>query len=249
MELDAQNIHLPFGVGAVSSPSLKALLDDPTRAGSQALEVRKFKEKEIIFEDGQFLKGLYYLKTGCVKTLVNRSLKRGRFNSPEFINKIVGPGEIFGFKSIIKQGPTSFSAEATKESEVIIYSTDFLLKILNEGNFLFRSLLTQIADDLSGFETVSQLHYLASVQERIAYQLVLLTQKFGVSRSDGILIDLRLSRNELAQLAGTINESLSRHLTEFKNEGIIEVQGKEIIVKDLPALKRRSGNFKEQFNG
>lgn len=102
----------------------------------------------------------------------------------------------------------------------------------------------QMAEDLQSFETISQLHYLASVQERIAYQLVLLTHKFGVPVPEGLSLNLKLSRNELAQLAGTINESLSRHLTEFRNENIIDVHGKEIIVKDLDALKRKSGNFR-----
>jgi CRP-like cAMP-binding protein len=84
---------------------------------------------------------------------------------------------------------------------------------------------------------------LASVQERIAYQLSVLADKFGVTTANGISLNLRLTRNELAQLAGTINESLSRHLTEFKNEGLLELNGREIIIKDKEALKKRSGNF------
>jgi CRP-like cAMP-binding protein len=81
------------------------------------------------------------------------------------------------------------------------------------------------------------------VQERIAYQILLLADKFGAQTTQGLSLNLRLTRNELAQLAGTINESLSRHLTEFKNEGIIDLNGKEIIVKNRQALMARSGNF------
>jgi CRP-like cAMP-binding protein len=102
----------------------------------------------------------------------------------------------------------------------------------------------QLLSDVEGLETVGQLHYLASVQERIAYQLSLLGDKFGVQTAEGLLIGLKLTRNELAQLAGTINESLSRHLTEFKSEGLIELKGKEIIIKDRAGLKLKSGNFK-----
>jgi CRP/FNR family cyclic AMP-dependent transcriptional regulator len=104
--------------------------------------------------------------------------------------------------------------------------------------------LQQITNDLETFEMNTQLHYLASVQERIAYQLSLLGEKFGTPAANGTSLNLRLTRNELAQLAGTINESLSRHLTEFKNEGLIDLNGREIIIKDKESLKKRSGNFR-----
>ncbi|NUM60096.1 MAG: winged helix-turn-helix domain-containing protein, partial [Bdellovibrionaceae bacterium] len=55
--------------------------------------------------------------------------------------------------------------------------------------------------------------------------------------------NLKLTRNEFAQLASTINESLSRHLTEFKAEGLIDINGKEIIIKDKQGLKVKSAIF------
>jgi CRP-like cAMP-binding protein len=105
-------------------------------------------------------------------------------------------------------------------------------------------MLSQIIKDMQERENLSQLQYLASVQERIAYQILILADKFGIQKEDGIHLSLRLTRNELAQLAGTINESLSRHLTELKSEGIVDLVGKSIIVKNRQALMEKSGNFK-----
>ena len=93
------------------------------------------------------------------------------------------------------------------------------------------------------FQNSNQFHYLASVQERIAYQITSLADRFGVKTSRGISLNLKLTRNEFAQLASTINESLSRHLTEFKNEGLIDINGKEIIILNREALSAKSGNF------
>jgi CRP/FNR family transcriptional regulator, cyclic AMP receptor protein len=104
-------------------------------------------------------------------------------------------------------------------------------------------MLEQAVMDIQNFEKVSQLHYLASVQERIAFQIISLADRFGVETSKGISLNLKLTRNEFAQLASTINESLSRHLTEFKNEGLIDINGKEIIIKNREALAAKSGNF------
>jgi CRP-like cAMP-binding protein len=127
---------------------------------------------------------------------------------------------------------------------VWLYNREAIQSGIENSNPLFKMLLKQAVADIEAYETTSQLHYLASVQERIAYQLVMLSDKFGTKNSEGhVTLNLKLTRNEFAQLASTINESLSRHLTEFKNENLIDLNGKEIIIKDREGLMRRSGNF------
>jgi CRP-like cAMP-binding protein len=208
------------------------------------IEILNLKENEYVFREGEAPRGLYYLKSGSVKMVVNRPFTRGRMSSPEFINKVVAPGEFFGFKALIKGAHYNYFAKSLKSCEIHVFPKDSISNIMNGPNTLLKMVLTQMAKDLESNESISQLHYLASVQERIAYQLVLLSDKFGVQTPQGVSLNLRLTRNELAQLAGTINESLSRHLTEFKEDGIIDLNGKEIIVKDRAALAARSGNFR-----
>ncbi len=206
-------------------------------------QVLKAREGDLIFSAGEMPKGLYYLKSGAVKLVTERPLTRGRMASPEFINKIVSPGEFFGFKSLIRGTAYPFYARALRETEVQIFPSSTITQIMSGTDSLIKAVLEQMAEDLEVHEQTAQLHYLASVQERIAYQLAILAERFGVPVVDGLSLNLRLNRNELAQLAGTINESFSRHLTELKNEGVIDVRGKEIIVKNLMALKEKSGNY------
>ena len=207
-------------------------------------EIIQLKEGEILFREGEVPLGLYYVQSGCVKMVVNRQQSRGRTTSPEYVTKLVSPGEYFGYKALIRSGTTSSTAKAIKGTVVWMYPRDTVLNALSNTTPMVKLLLQQAVSDIENYETTSQLHYLASVQERIAYQLVVLSEKFGVETSHGVSLNLKLTRNEFAQLASTINESLSRHLTEFKNEGLIEINGKEIIVKDKSGLMKRSGNFK-----
>lgn len=200
---------------------------------------------ELIFKEGDLPKGLYYVHSGCVKMLVNRAQSRGRTTSSEYITKIVGPGEFFGYKAIIRKGFSVSSAMAVKPSTLWLYSKQAVEQAIESSSPLIRSLLIQAIDDLEIYETTNQLHYLASVQERIAHQLLILSDKFGVPSEKGTALNLKLTRNEFAQLASTINESLSRHLTEFKNEGLIDINGKEILIKDKDGLMIKSGNFKK----
>lgn len=206
-------------------------------------EVVHLKEEEMIFKEGEAAKGLYYVHSGCVKVVVNRAHARGRTTTNEYVTKLVSPGEYFGYKSLVKGSPTTSHAKAVKSTVLWLYPRELIQVAVAQASPLIKLLLNQAVNDLESFETISQLHYLASVQERIAYQLVLLADRFGVQTPNGISLNLKLTRNEFAQLASTINESLSRHLTEFKNEGLIDLNGKEIIIKNREGLMKRSGNF------
>ena len=187
---------------------------------------------------------LQILKSGCVKLFVSRENSRGRTTSPEYVTKLISPGEVFGYKAVVRQIDARAYAKAVKDTVVWMYSKESVLNVIAAAHPLVRTVLEQAIVDIESYEKISQLHYLASVQERIAYQLVLIADRFGIETPNGISINLKLTRNEFAQLASTINESLSRHLTEFKNDGLIDINGKEIIIKDRVGLAARSGNFK-----
>jgi CRP/FNR family cyclic AMP-dependent transcriptional regulator len=208
------------------------------------VEILHLKEGETVYAEGDTPKGLYLVRTGAVKVSVNRPFTRGRMNSPEYISKVVGAGDLFGYKALIKGANQTEHAKALRPTEIFVYSREAIQSIMNGPNTMAKMLLSQMVKDMESKDAINQLHYLASVQERIAYQLVLLADKFGVQNQDGTHINLKLTRNELAQLAGTINESLSRHLTELKSDGVLELSGKEIIVKNRQALMQRSGNFR-----
>lgn len=207
----------------------------------QPIETLTLKEGEFLFKEGEAPKGLYMVKSGAVKVVVNRPNARGRVNSPEFVVKIVGPGEFFGFKALVQGANHGFYAKTVRPSEIQVFSKDAVTQALAGVNGVFRKLVIQAIQDLEAHEQTTQMHYLASVQERISHQILSLAERFGVQTPNGISLNLKLTRNELAQLAGTINESLSRHLTDLKNDGVIDLNGKEIIIKDKAALLARTG--------
>ena len=207
-------------------------------------DVLHFKEGDILFKEGDMPRGLYYIHSGSVKVVVNRNMTRGRTTSPEYVTKLVSPGELFGYKSLVRGTPSTALAKAIRPTTIWLYPKEGVINGFQHASPLLKMLLQQAVNDIENYEVTTQLHYLASVQERIAYQLVVLAEKFGVQTPNGISLTLKLTRNEFAQLASTINESLSRHLTEFKAEGLIDLNGKEIIIKDIKGLMAKSGNFK-----
>ncbi len=206
-------------------------------------ETLTFNEGEVIFKEGSTPKGLYILKTGCVKIFVHRDSARGRTTTAEYVTKLVSTGEMFGYKALIVGDHSDCFAEAVKTSTVYFYPLRTVQQMMSGLSPILTTLMKQSVADLQYQEKIGQFHYLASVQERIAYQIVTLADRFGIKTNRGISLNLKLTRNEFAQLASTINESLSRHLTEFKNEGLIDINGKEIIILNREALAGKSGNL------
>ncbi len=246
--LAEKTIHLATGTqkpsdkeGLQNQASLAQNLGIPGQNLSH--EILTFNEGETIFKENEPSQGLFLLKSGCVKLFVNRGHSRGRTTSPEYVMKLVSPGEVFGYKSLVQGGPSQSYAKAVSKTTVWRYPKEAISTLIGEMNPMMKAILEQAVSDLKTFELTNQFHYLASVQERISYQLVILADRFGVQTDRGTSLNLKLTRNEFAQLASTINESLSRHLTEFKTEGLIDLDGKEIIILDREKLVEKSGNF------
>lgn len=202
-----------------------------------------YAEGAVIFKEKDKPKGINVLKSGCVKLSVNRENSRGRTTTPEYVVRLISPGEYFGYKAVIGNGALTTTAEAVQPSTVWFYEMGSLMQLLSAMNPLMQELLQQSVGEINTYEKTGQFNYLASVQERIAYRLIELSDRFGVKQGNGVSLNLKLTRNEFAQLASTINESLSRHLTEFKNEGLIDINGKEIIILNREGLAAKSGNI------
>lgn len=223
-----------------SGPSSSAFATELAQVPHQVLT---FAEGAVIFKEKDKPKGIYVLKSGCVKLYVNRENSRGRTTTPEYVIRLVSPGEYFGYKAVISNGVFTTTAEAVQTSTVWFYDINSIAQLTASMHPLMKELLEQSVSEIRNFEKTGQFNYLASVQERIAFQLLELADRFGVQQGNGTSINLKLTRNEFAQLASTINESLSRHLTEFKNEGLIDINGKEIIILNREGLAAKSGNF------
>jgi CRP/FNR family transcriptional regulator len=73
------------------------------------------------------------------------------------------------------------------------------------------------------------------VRERVAETLIMIKEKYGLE-SDGVTLNVVLTREEMANLVGTATESLIRILSDFKKEGFIEVENKRIKIIDFDHL-------------
>jgi CRP-like cAMP-binding protein len=188
------------------------------------------KKGEPIFEEGESVNGIYCIKDGVCK------LSKLSANGKDQIVKLIKPGELLGQRSMISDEPANLSAVALEDMEVCFIPKSEVLGFFNSNNQFSMNLMKTICGDLKEADdhTVSMAQ--KSVKERLAETLIYLHDNFG-KNEDGSL-HIQLSREELAGMIGTATESCIRLLSEFNKDGLIELLGKKIVLKDIGKLKR-----------
>lgn len=205
-------------VAAVTA--LEKLSDDRT--------IKKLKSKENLFEEGDHPRYLYFVNSGKIKLFKTNDYGK------ELIIKFQEKGSFFGYTSLIKNQPYGFSASATEESEISLIPAQDFTNLLFTNRDVSIQFVKMLADNV--LEKEEQLLNLAysSVRKRVANAILELHQSNPES-------DIQILREDLARIVGTAKESVVRMLTEFKEDGFIDIENGVIKVVDLEGLGNVSG--------
>ena len=188
-------------------------------------EIRKFGGKEIIYEVGQYPKWIYFLEKGKVKTTITNEFGK------ELITNIYGNGEIFGIIPHINESPYEQSALTMEESIIrLIPEKDFNLLLLNNKDFSL-AFIKMLANQARLNENQLIEFAYSSVRKKVANALLLMHSK---STKD----TFKSMREDLASLAGTAKETTIRTLSDFKAEGLINIDHHDITILNLDGLRR-----------
>ncbi|HAH55104.1 MAG TPA: Crp/Fnr family transcriptional regulator [Flavobacterium sp.] len=210
--------------------SLKALNKDELIKLADCKTSYTIKKGSPIFEEGDVVNGIYCVTTGACK------LSKLSPNGKDQIIKLVKAGELLGQRSMISDEPANLSAVALEDMEVCFIPKSEVLNMFDNNNQFSMNVMKTICGDLKEASehmiSISQ----KTVKERLAETLVYLDETFG-KNEDGSL-HIQLSREELAGMIGTATESCIRLLSDFNKNGLIELNGKKIVLKNISKLKR-----------
>ena len=212
--------------------SLKALNKDELLQLSDCKTSYTIKKGETIFEEGENVNGIYCIKDGICK------LTKLSPNGKDQIVKLVKKGELLGQRAMISEEPANLSAVALEEMQVCFIPKSDIMGYFDKNNQFSMNVMRTICSDLKDADDHMVSMAQKTVKERLAETLLYLEETFGKS-SDGSL-NVQLSREELSGMIGTATESCIRLLSDFKKLGLIELNGKKIILKDISKLKRIS---------
>ena len=181
-----------------------------------------FHKGETIFEDGDTPKGVYFIQNGTAKLS-----KQGVYGKEQIL-RFIKDGDLIGYRSLLCGENLQAKAEAMVDLEAIFLPAETFLHLLEVDPKLSFVMLQKIAFELG--ESSNTVTFLAqkTVRERLAEILLLLEQKLGTDPEG--FIKISLTREEIANLIGTATESAIRLISEFKQDGLIEVEGRNIKI-------------------
>lgn len=189
-----------------------------------------YKRGEIIFREGGIPTGIFYVKAGRVKKY--KATVRGG----EQIFYVCGEGELLGYHALLGEEFYPDSAATIEDSEITFIPKESFLSVLRNSLILSNKLLKALGHEFSLF--INSITNLATktVRERLAFNLLILEEKFKSSgKSDGPS-EINMSRTDLANMVGTAKETLVRLLQEFKRDKLIQTSGRTIRLTDRKGI-------------
>ncbi len=192
---------------------------------------RQYAKGSLVFIEGEPGEAIYILKKGLVK--LTKRTEDGR----EHILRFIYPGEVFAEVVIFDNGEYPATAEVQKNSLIgVIRNADMKQLIANNPDIAV-AMLSIMAKRLRIAQERAMNLALNDVRRRLVFLLLEMAAEYGKPAKEGITIDMALTNQELASMIGTSRESANRIISDLKKSGLIDVNRRQIIIKDRQKLR------------
>ena len=191
----------------------------------------QFRKGENIFHEGDPVRGVYFIQSGVVKQELNGT--KGR----PFILKLANHGQPMGHRAVLNGEPQPFTATAVEDSRVCFIELDFFRNLARKSEGVRTELEKTFLREINQAETrlLGVAHQ--SVREKIAYVLLHLADIYHYQEG-GAGIRVQIDRQEMADMAGTTKEQVSKILAQFTREKVIRFRAKHFKFLDIDRLRK-----------
>lgn len=193
-----------------------------------------FKKGQYVFAENSYPMGLYCINAGKIKLFITGH------DGKEQILRFAKEGNIIGYRALLCDEPYHCSAIVIEDTSLCFIPKNTFLNLLEQNAQLSLSLIKLLGTNLKEAEqhiiSMSQ----KNVRERVAEALLFFKAVYGME-SDQKTIQIKLSREEIADYVGTSTETAIRFLSELNSDKIIATEGKKIRILDLARLQRTAG--------
>lgn len=206
----------------LSAPDLEKLSAD------QCCQV--FRKGVTFIHEGSRPNGVFFVHRGKVKIY-----KHG--DGREQIIKIAKEGDLLGYRAILAEEQFPVSLKTLEDCHLCFVHKQVFLDAVHASPAFAQKVLREVCRELDFMTEVLTNMAQKTVRERVVITLLMLGDMYAET-PDGEGAVITLKREDLAGLVGTATETLIRLLSELKEENLIGVEGRKVIVKDRNGLKK-----------
>ncbi len=204
---------------------------DRRELATQAVEI-PIKKGQFIFREGDPADWFHIIKHGNVKCV--KSSPEGR----EVTLKVLMPGDLFCCEASAFAGEGHPGcAQSMGEGTIIKIHRKTMLDVIKKNPEAAVSIINYLSLRLRESQDNAKAFALDRAEQRVAAIIVNLTQRSGIQEANGIRIGVRLTHQDLADMAGLTKETTSRILSRFKKDQLLSGTGKKLVIQDLPRLQ------------
>ena len=194
-----------------------------------------YPKGSILFVEGQPSRGVYLICKGSAK--LSTCSSDGR----TLITRIAEAGEVLGASATISGKPYEVTAETLSPCQIAFVKDKQFLQLLEQNPEVCLRLAQHLSNSYyEAHEQIRSLGLSHTAAEKLARLLLSWCAETGTETETGIRIKITLTHEEIGQLIGTSRETVTRLFSTLKSEGIIELRGSTLLIRDKAALEHRA---------
>jgi len=207
-------------------PLFSSLTDDDIDKTAECLKEEVFDKGEYIFMEGDPAEWLYIVKSGEVRIMKHSA------SGKDIILDLSSPCEIFGGVAVFDRKPYPASAQAMEpQTTVLKLPRNWLSTLIDRYPAMASEAVIYLGSKLRDAHTMMKNLAVEKVERRIASILLKLAEKGGEKDEKGITLTMHLTRQDIAEMAGTTVETTIRVMSRLRKEGILKsIEGKIVIL-------------------
>ncbi|MCH6591274.1 MAG: Crp/Fnr family transcriptional regulator [Proteobacteria bacterium] len=209
------------------------MTDEELALVDQGKVCRQYLPGDVIFHEGDECHGVHCIESGLV------GIRKMDAGGKEILLRLSHPGDTMGYRSFLAGNDHNNSAEALEQSVICFVSGATVRSLLKKNPTLGLRFLKHAARDLDDAEEKVLQSTTLPVRARFAHLLLVLKDRYGVTGEDGALVlELPLSRQDMAAMIGIRPESMSRTIRSFEEDDIAHFSGRRVHVARIDDLIR-----------
>jgi CRP-like cAMP-binding protein len=195
------------------------------------VELREIPRRQVIYLPGDPGDRVYFINGGRVKT--SKVTRDGK----ELTLAYRGAGQVFGELAVVDGSPREEMAEAMKNAIITELPVEVFRELLMGDAALCFEFMAELGKRRRQLETKLEHLVFKDVQAKLAALLLELGEEYGQENESGVLIGLKITHQEMANLIGSTRETISLTLAQFKKRKLLDMNGRTVVLLDLEGLR------------
>lgn len=225
--LRSKSYSVPCELCRIGSMCIPMLSKDSL--GTLVERKKAISKDDILVNEGDIFTKFYIVHSGALKTYVKT------IDGGEQINGFYLPGDIVGLDSIATKKYNN-TIQALANTQICELNYDELMSLVETNKNIREMIFKILSQDIYNYQKLILYYSQKKAEERLAIFIYSLYSRYEQRGHSSLNIKLSMSRTDIANYLGLTIETISRILSKFQEQNILDVKGKYIFIKDLNAL-------------